>query len=415
MHVRYWAIKCSIAFALAYKQMAIEVCEMLGKQLMEHRHLNIWAVVIQGICELFAVYRITYFDMSGLSTAEMEDQQWPQINVDDPPGAADVANSAKMNHLLRIFDIITDPMVRMSLVKGWSLLVLSGQYSTMMMSKLLLLYFSTEGEHNDQALIDIYQHLRAFLDKLVQRRQRESLQLALINTVNMVVNSPLERYNFDPEYVANTIIKLTQPNNADDDDNLHHLIAASILNVITQHGDEVELCRVLAAALTDLKIGRVQRLCDNFKRMLRPLMQGINRVIDENTIQSLVMFEGQLNGVEPSRHIRQSVSMAAVAAEAGGNGEAADDDNEIDDDVTVQQIITMSQEADDNWLSQRLEHSMAMPSEADVRSAIFLYESTDSHFRANSRFRPIISILVFFSSSLEIFFRYGLFFPHNKN
>lgn len=261
--IRDWSLKCCAAFGMLYRQIAISVYEIMCLQLYEHKSAIVWCTAISSLCELFAYYGIRYFEINGL--VEKDDEN-------ESIGSADARERNIIDLLLHIFDNCSLQTIRLTITKGFCMLILRGQYSITMVSKLLIEYFNSEPD------AEINQVLGIFFKKLLQRCKQNCLQEALLETIFQISESAVGTYAFDIDAVIKFVINATTPSNRMAVNNVHNALANSFLNTMTDKSDDCELIKVLAKNLINLQIG------DN-DEMKAQLRIGVNNVLKNSDTQ----------------------------------------------------------------------------------------------------------------------------------
>lgn len=155
---------------MLYKQSATEVFAELFYQLQAHENEQLWTVAISGICQLFAHHTIKYFRVDDLDGSQISQPSQPNEEINSPP----------LELLLHIFDNSDRRAIKKSLIYGFCTMIARGQYTSAMVSKMLLEYFRTIENEADAELNQI---LCACFSTLVKDGRTECLQSALVETI----------------------------------------------------------------------------------------------------------------------------------------------------------------------------------------------------------------------------------------
>lgn len=251
---RDWAFKCSTAIALHYRQYAKRVFNELSKQFLVHSVESIWATCALAICELCCRYGITHFEneIDGIETMGDERSAY-----DDELSRA-AARSPTIKTLLSIFDFVDSKVVRKALVQGLCLLILSGQKTPAMVSKILLQYFRTAIEDDqdveDSTDLEVNQTIGVFFATLVKTKQQDCLPDALFDAVDIMLQSIDGRYHFMPETVIKFVAVTTAPSDRKHRLNVHNRLAEIFVEMILQRSDEKEFVKIVVKQLNELHI-----------------------------------------------------------------------------------------------------------------------------------------------------------------
>lgn len=293
---------------MLYKQSATEVFAELFYQLQAHENEQLWTVAISGICQLFAHHTIKYFRVDDLDGSQISQPSQPNEEINSPP----------LELLLHIFDNSDRRAIKKSLIYGFCTMIARGQYTSAMVSKMLLEYFRTIENEADAELNQI---LCACFSTLVKDGRTECLQSALVETILMLINAPCGRFNVHPDVVIKFVVATTVPRDPNARGNIHHRIALSFLDVLEDRDDVVELTRMLAKEMLGLCIGG----SEEFRAQLKTITNGLidsKKVTDSQAVKSLRKFMSIMDGLDVTRTTRQSV-MTNAMNESGLSGISA--------------------------------------------------------------------------------------------
>lgn len=261
LSIRDWALKCSTTIALLSRQYARGVYDDLSREFILHHEQSIWATCALAICELLCRYGIAYFeDYDDVDDTYDDGNETVDANrstyADELSRTA--ARSPMIKSLVSIFDSCENKVIHKALVQGLCKLILSGQRTPAMVSKMLLLYFRTidEDEHGVEDITDleVSQMLGVFFETLVRKNQQDCLPEALFDAVDIMMQSVDGRYNFMPETVIQFVAVTTAPSDRNNRLNVHNRLAEIFVEMILQRSDEKEFVKIVVKQLNELQI-----------------------------------------------------------------------------------------------------------------------------------------------------------------
>lgn len=276
----------------------------------------------------------------------MEQKQEPPLEANEPAGATAVANSVTMNFLKEMYNSAVDPGIRESLNVGWCHLILSGQHNTMMVSQILLEYFCTPLLQTDAARMKLNQVLGIFLRTLVGRGKQGCLQMALVNTLFILVHAGPGRYRFLPDRIVKFVLQATEPLDLDSNLNLHHRVADTCIDTIEQNGEDAALCQLLAAVLPQLKIGQSRPVRDDIKKRINALLQTPS-TINDKVFKLLNKFLHKFDVMRPSRRLSRATSTSSTVSLANTDVASVDGDVIESDTGSIDPSFAANQESED--------------------------------------------------------------------
>lgn len=279
---RYWALKCVASIGLLYKNEANKTVERLCIQFHTHDDPDIWSVAINGICQMAVAYTFEFLDR---------------------PEDEELERDVMLDKFSHIYNMSEHEKVKMTLLKGFCLLILYDQHNSDLMPKILLAYFSADDGTNDE----IRQTLAIFFEDLVKRNKQAYLLDALKDTIFELCDSTDGQYNFAPDIVIRFANAMVAPRNPSQARNMHHRLADIILDIMDERDDNVDLTRILAKSLSDLNIGSDVMVCQRLTASVKALIDS-RKISDATSIKSLNKFISILNGMDVTRTTRQSAA-----------------------------------------------------------------------------------------------------------
>lgn len=331
-NVRLWALQCATAFSLLYENIAKDIYTSLCKQFHKSNNVSLWKISIRCLFELLDCYGVDYFDRdekaqepttsSGIKRNgrqlynARENERWD----DDGESQQNISSGIELTLLMiHFWETCDDASIHTPVVEGVCRLVLHGHYiSQDLISKLLLKFFNPTTEP------EINQIIGVFMTNLIEKRQQECLQLALIPTLKTIVDAPYESplREIKMETVIKFVVDSTRLVFCSPGLNIHNTIAMSFINYIMDNNSDKTLIMAMAKSFLSLEITEDTSLRDDLINCVEKLLE---MQFDARTSKYITNFKQLLLG----RTLLESKLQKTNDEEDGSDADEVEDSEKI--------------------------------------------------------------------------------------